>query len=150
MDQSLSTFWVASINMNKTPLKTYVFYCSKGFEQDQLIGCLVGLDGITVKAVGLPCSGKIDVPYLMKAFETGADGVVIVSCKQNECLHLEGSSRALKRAEAVELLLEEIGMDKGRMAVIELEKEDIEKAVSEIKDFFNRVRKLPQVQASSV
>jgi coenzyme F420-reducing hydrogenase delta subunit len=136
--------------MDSRTLKIYVFYCSNNFEQNRLPGVCGGLDGITVKTIGLPCSGKIDVPYLVKAFETGADGVVILSCKQNECLHLEGSLRAQKRAEAVESLLEEIGMNKGRMAVVELEKEDIEKAVSEIKDFFNRIRKLPQVQASSV
>ena len=65
--------------------------------------------GATVKTIGLPCSGKVDVPYLLKALETGADGVVIVACKKKECRHLEGSLRAHKRAEAVESLLEEIG-----------------------------------------
>ncbi len=121
----------------------YVFYCSSGLEQDHLAGVSEGLDGITVKTIGLPCSGKIDIPYLVKAFETGADGVVIVSCKQNECLHLEGSLRAQKRAEAVESLLEEIGMGKGRMMVFEL-KEDVAQTLAEIKDFFDSIKKLPQ------
>jgi coenzyme F420-reducing hydrogenase delta subunit len=91
----------------------------------------------------------VDIPYLIKAFETGADGVVIVSCRQNECHHLEGSLRAQKRAEAVESLLEEIGMGKGRMAVIELQKDGVEQAISEIKDFFDSIRKLPQAQSGS-
>ena len=30
-----------------------------------------------VKIVQLPCSGKIDVLYLLKAFERGADGVLV-------------------------------------------------------------------------
>ena len=108
---------------------------------------LQGLDGITVKTIGLPCSGKIDIPYLVKAFETGADGAVIVTCKQNECQHLEGNLRAQKRAEAVESLLEEIGMGKGRMAVIMLKKDGqdgVEQVLAEIKDFFDRIRNLPR------
>ncbi len=136
--------------MSSRVLKTYVFYCSNNVDKDQLANRCLGLEGDTVKTIGLPCSGKIDIPYLVKAFETGADGVVIVSCKRNECQHLEGSLRAKKRAMAVESLLEEIGMDKGRMAVIELEKDGIERALAEIKDFFDSIRKLPQAQSSNV
>jgi coenzyme F420-reducing hydrogenase delta subunit len=83
----------------------------------------------------------------MKVFETGADGAVIVTCKQNECQHLEGNLRAKKRAEAVESLLEEIGMGKGRLAIIESKEDDSEQAINEIKNFFNSVRNLPQQQA---
>lgn len=130
--------------MSNRALKTYVFYCSNSLDQNQLASGCSGLDGIAVKTIGLPCSGKVDILYLVKAFETGADGVVIVTCKQNECRHLEGNLRAQKRAEAVESLLEEIGMGKGRMAVIMLKEGGVEQALSEIKDFFDRVKKLPQ------
>jgi len=132
--------------MNNRMLKIYVFYCSNNLEQGRLAGVSNGVDGIAVKTIGLPCSGKIDIPYLVKAFETGADGVVIVSCEQNECRHFEGSLRARKRAKAVESLLEEIGMGKGRMAVITLKKDDVEQVVPEIKDFFDSIRNLPQAQ----
>jgi coenzyme F420-reducing hydrogenase delta subunit len=135
--------------MNNRLLKMYVFYCSNKLEQDQLSSGLSGLKGITVKIISLPCSGKVDNLYLMKAFETGADGVVIVTCKQNECRHLEGNLRAQKRAEAVESLLEEIGMGKGRMAVVMLKEDGVEQALGEIRDFIDRVRNLPQPQNSA-
>jgi coenzyme F420-reducing hydrogenase delta subunit len=80
----------------------------------------------------------------VKAFETGADGVVIVTCKQNECRHLEGNLRAQKRAEAVESLLEEVGMGKGRMAVIMLKEDGVEQVLTEIRSFFDRIRNLPR------
>jgi coenzyme F420-reducing hydrogenase delta subunit len=135
--------------MNNQGLKIYVFYCSNSLEQDQLAG-FGELDRITVKTIGLPCSGKVDIPYLVKAFETGADGVVIVTCKQNECRYPEGNMRAQKRAEAVESLLEEIGMGKGRMAVINLKEDDPEQILGEIKDFFDKVRNLPQSRHRSI
>ena len=102
------------------------------------------LAGDTVKTIGLPCSGKVDVPYLVKALETGADGVAIVACKKKECRHFEGSSRAHKRAEAVESLLEEIGLGAGRMAVIECAQGGARQAGDQIKQFIERLRTLPQ------
>ena len=135
--------------MNEHALKTYVFYCSNNINEDQLINCCRGFEGNTVKTISLPCSGKVDVPYLVKAFEAGADGVVIVTCGKDECRHLEGNLRAQKRAAAVESLLEEIGVGSGRMAVIECGKNAVEKAAVEIKQFFGKVRNLPKSSAHS-
>ena len=132
--------------MDNRCLKMYVFYCSNSVEPEQMAEGLGKLDGITVKTVSLPCSGKIDIPYLIKAFETGADGAVIVTCKQSECQHLEGNLRANKRAEAVNSLLDEIGMGKGRMSVIMLKDGGVEQAIGEIKEFIGRVRNLPLPQ----
>jgi coenzyme F420-reducing hydrogenase delta subunit len=129
--------------MNNRDMKIYVFCCSNSLDKEQLSGVCNRADGITVKTISLPCSGKVDVPYLMKAFETGADGVVIVTCKKNECQNNEGNLRAHKRAESVESLLEEIGMGTGRMAVIEL-KEDVKQTLGEINNFFNKIRNLPK------
>jgi coenzyme F420-reducing hydrogenase delta subunit len=126
--------------MNNRSMKMYVFYCSNGIEPEQMAKMLGKLDGVIIKTISLPCSGKIDIPYLVKAFETGADGAVIVTCKQNECQHLEGNLRAQKRAEAVESLLEEIGMDKGRMAVIMLKDDGVEGAVREINNFIESIK----------
>ncbi len=99
------------------------------------------LDGVIIKTISLPCSGKIDIPYLVKAFETGANGAVIVTCKHSECQHLEGNLRAQKRAEAVESLLEEIGMDKGHIAVIMLKDDGVEGVKKELKNFVESIKK---------
>jgi F420-non-reducing hydrogenase iron-sulfur subunit len=103
-----------------------------------------------VKTIGLPCSGKMDLPYLVKAFETGADSVVILSCKENECRHLEGTVRAHKRAEAVESLLGETGLGGGRITVLEWDKNGLEEVLASIKDFLEKVRRLPQLPAQSI
>lgn len=135
--------------MNNRALKTYIFYCSNNLEASQFSGFCPGHEGDTIKTISLPCSGKVDIPYLIKAFENGADGVAIVTCKKNECRHFEGNLRAHKRAEAVETLLEEIGMVAGRMAVFECGKQDAGEVLSEIKQFIERVRNLPPTNARS-
>ncbi|MFC2046651.1 hydrogenase iron-sulfur subunit [Chloroflexota bacterium] len=104
--------------------------------------------GDELKTIPLPCSGKVDILYLTKAFETGADGVAIVTCKQGECRYLEGNLRARKRAEAVNALLEEIGLGKERMVIIQVNDGGIEQIISEIEDFRTKINALP-VQVSS-
>ena len=80
----------------------------------------------------LPCSGKATIPYLLKVFEKGADGVVLCACPESQCKHLEGNLRASKRAEAVEGLLEEIGFGKGRVLVVTKEQGRSEKLIDAI------------------
>ncbi|MGD1085662.1 MAG: hydrogenase iron-sulfur subunit, partial [Verrucomicrobiota bacterium] len=131
------------LSKSKRRLKTCVFYCSNNLDAGRVAGSWGDLGGDTVKTIGLPCSGKVDVPYLVKALETGMDDVVIVACKKKECRHFEGSLRAHKRAQAVESLLEEIGFGAGRMAVIECAAGGAQQACNEIKQFIEQVRRLP-------
>ena len=97
-----------------------------------------------VKAIPVPCSGKVDILYLTKAFETGADGVAIVICKQGECQYLEGNLRARRRAEAIDALLEEIGLGKGRMVIIQMNDGGIKQVIREVEDFSNKIKALPR------
>ena len=80
--------------------------------------------------------------YLVKAFETGADGVAVVTCKLGECRYLEGNLRAKKRVGAVDDLLEEIGLGRGRIAVMSLDEEGTDKIFREVKDFAVKLRNL--------
>jgi coenzyme F420-reducing hydrogenase delta subunit len=63
----------------------------------------------------LPCSGKIDVVYLLRAFEGGARGVAIVTCPLGACALVEGNLRARLRVEHVGDLLEEAGLGRERL-----------------------------------
>jgi coenzyme F420-reducing hydrogenase delta subunit len=125
--------------MNDRALKIYLFYCSNSLAVNELSKCRDELKNHQLKTINLPCSGKVDIPYLVKAFETGADGVVIVTCELGQCRHLEGNMRAEKRAEAVDKLLEEIGAGTGRITTIHVKEGRIEETIDEIKKFCVRI-----------
>jgi F420-non-reducing hydrogenase iron-sulfur subunit len=125
--------------MKNGALKIYLFYCSNSLDANELSRCRDELKDYNLKVIGLPCSGKIDIPYLVKAFETGADGVVIVTCELGKCRHLEGNMRAEKRAEAVDSLLEEVGAGTGRIAAIHINEGQIEQTIEKIKKFCSRI-----------
>jgi len=124
------------------PLKMHLFYCCTCLDREEIDRCRKSLQGDVVCVIGLPCSGKIDVPYLIKAFETGADGVIIVTCESNECRNLEGNLRAQKRADAMDELLEEIGLGRGRVAVVHKTVAGMGKIVEEIGAFCTTIRHL--------
>lgn len=130
--------------MKSRTLKINVFYCANSLNGEQALRFQAKLQGDTFKAICLPCSGKVNIPYLVKAFEAGADGLAIVTCKQDECHHLEGNMRAQKRAQAVDSLLEEIGLGSGRIAVIQLKDAGVEQIIEDIEEFCSKVRSMPQ------
>lgn len=129
--------------MKNQTLKLYVFYCSSSLPREELSPFNQKLGSEGIKAISLPCSGKLDVPYLMKAFETGAHGAAVVMCEPDECRHLEGNMRAEKRAEAVASMLEEIGLGQGRIAVIYKDRDGMEGMLKKIETFHAQVSALP-------
>jgi F420-non-reducing hydrogenase iron-sulfur subunit len=68
-----------------------------------------------VRLVRLPCTGKTDVGYILKAFEQGADGVYVVGCPIGNCHHVRGNERGKARVERTKKLLDEIGLGGERL-----------------------------------
>ena len=115
-----------------------LFYCANSMTEAELqeLQTRFGVDGL--KTLSLPCSGKTTIPYLLKAFEKGADGVVLCACPESQCKNLEGNLRASKRIEAVGGLLEETGLGKGCVLVVTKEQGRIEKLIDGIQRLASR------------
>lgn len=129
--------------MNNKSLKIDVFCCVTSYDQGQLLRNSRP-PGSEMNVISLPCSGKLDILYLIKAFETGADGVAVMMCQEGECRYLEGNLRAKKRAAAVEELLKETGLGEGRVAVIQMDDSGIEKTLRKLEQFCLKIAALPQ------
>lgn len=135
--------------MNDRSLKLYILGCSTSFDLYKLSNDLAGGDGYELKCISVPCSGKVDLLYLLKLFETGADGVMLLTCREGACRYLEGNLRARRRADAVATLLEEIGLESGRMVIIQSGEEDPERTVERIRDFSGTIKKMPALAKGS-
>jgi F420-non-reducing hydrogenase iron-sulfur subunit len=104
--------------MDKKLMKLCVFYCANCLDAEALRQVALQSGPEELTTVSLPCSGKVNLLYLVKAFEKGADGVILVTCGQGDCHFLEGNLRAKKRAEAVDELMAEVGLGRGRMRLV--------------------------------
>ena len=63
-----------------------------------------------VKIVRVPCTGKVDVIHIMRAFEKGADGVAVIGCLEGECHYNTGNLMAKRRVMQASKILDTIGI----------------------------------------
>lgn len=70
---------------------------------------------VNIKIVRIPCTGKMDPLYILKAFELGIDGVYVAGCLEGNCHFLDGNIYAKKRVEYTKGLLEETGLGARRL-----------------------------------
>jgi coenzyme F420-reducing hydrogenase delta subunit len=95
--------------------KVTIFHCHNGIDEAGLFPLTTGED-VEVRLVGLPCSSLAEPVHLLKAFEAGADGVVVLACPEGECRYVDGNVRARKRVERVRKILDEIELDGRRLS----------------------------------
>jgi coenzyme F420-reducing hydrogenase delta subunit len=96
--------------------KITLFHCINAFTESTP-SPLSGGDDFEIKFMRLPCSGMVKDVFLLRAFEAGADAVVVLVCPEGRCKYVEGNIRAKKRVQWVKNLLDEIGLDGRRLAL---------------------------------
>lgn len=79
----------------------------------------IGKSGImsSVEIVKLPCSGKVEIGLILKCFESGYNGVVVLGCPLDNCKFIKGNYRALKRIDMVKKSLKEAGIDESQVKI---------------------------------
>ena len=68
----------------------------------------------------LPCTGRIEESIMLKAFENGADGVMVVGCLEGDCHYISGNIRAKARVQRVAAILGKIGLGADRIRMYNL------------------------------
>jgi len=90
----------------------------------------------------VPCTGKLQVSSLLKAFEDGADAVYVVGCPIDGCHNVKGSARAAKRVEAVKKALSELDIESERIEMFHLERGFHPEFVAVAQQMDNRTKKM--------
>ena len=96
--------------------KITLFHCINAFNEGASLP-LTGANDFEMKTVKLPCSSMVKDVFLLRAFEAGSDGVLVLVCPEGQCRYLEGNIRAKKRVEWVQNLLDEIGLNGKRLSI---------------------------------
>jgi len=103
--------------------KITVFYCINTFDSGTPVPTIGG-DGVEVRFVKLACSSMVKDVFLLRAFEMGADAVIVLVCPEGQCRYVEGNLRAYKRVVWVQKLLDEVGIDGKRLSLVNVSSED--------------------------
>jgi len=95
-----------------------------------------------IKIIQVPCTGKVDVLYLLKSFQRGADGVYVAGCMEGDCHYLTGNLRARKRVEYTKKILDEIGIGGERLEMYNMSAAQGPRFVEIANEMTERIKKL--------
>jgi coenzyme F420-reducing hydrogenase delta subunit len=94
------------------------------------------------RVLRLPCTGRVEVNYLLAAFERGADGVIVAGCLEGGCHFQEGNLRARRRVERAKKLLGEIGIEPERLEMFNLSSAEGGRFAEIVTEMTERVKRL--------
>jgi len=68
-----------------------------------------------IRIIKVPCSGRIDPLFIVKALQMGYDGVLISGCHPGDCHYQTGNFRARRRVAITKKFLEYMGVEPQRV-----------------------------------
>lgn len=93
-----------------------------------------------IRIIRVMCSGMVSPGLVIEALSKGADGVLILGCHIGDCHYLDGNLRTQSRKDAIELLLDDMGMDRGRFRLEWVSASEGPRFAQVIKDMVQQVR----------
>ena len=98
---------------------------------------------ISVRAIRVMCSGRVEPAFVIKAFAEGADGVIIAGCHiPADCHYTNGNFKALARYETFLPLLDELGIERERLQLNWISASEGEKYAQVMNEFSAVIKNL--------
>lgn len=119
------------------------FACLKwGYSAADLAGVSRLKYTTTVKIVKVRCTGRIDVKYILYSILSGADGVMVVGWRPNECQFKNGNFTAQRHVELANRILASRGLGDQRVNMYWLSGAESEKFVKSVEDAYEKVKRI--------
>lgn len=103
---------------------------------------LAAVNSAGVTPVKVPCGGRLEYIHVLKAFEAGADGVMVMACLKENCKHSWGNDRAEKKVDYVKGLLKEIGIAEDRLAYAPVAANNPKKYNDMVTDMLSKLKEM--------
>jgi coenzyme F420-reducing hydrogenase delta subunit len=71
--------------------------------------------GPNIRIIRVPCSGRVNPLYIFKAFQNGADGVLVSGCHPGDCHYISGNLVARRKFALMKKMMEYIGIEPQRV-----------------------------------
>lgn len=95
-----------------------------------------------IRIIRVMCSGMVHPNLVIDALSKGADGVLMCGCHPGDCHYLEGNLKAEKRAEAIFLLLEDLGIEPERYRLEWISASEGQKFAQVMKEMTDTIKSL--------
>jgi F420-non-reducing hydrogenase iron-sulfur subunit len=88
------------------------------------------------------CSGRIEPSFVLRAFERGADGVLVSGCHFGDCHYVFGNHRAAEQFEKTQRVVKLLGLETGRLRLEWISAAEGARFAKIIDEFTDQVRRL--------
>src|SRR5574340_1666470 len=95
-----------------------------------------------IKVIMMPCTGRVDILHLLKAFEAGADAVFVAGCLEGECHSLTGNIKAKKRVNKLKKDLAQMGLEPERLEMFNVGSAEAPKFADICREMSERAHRL--------
>lgn len=97
----------------------------------------------SIRIIKLPCAGRLETPQMLEAIGTGADGVVVIGCLEENCYHDIGSMLARGRVDRIKAILQDISIEPQRIEMINVASVSGAMLMLKLRQFESRISALP-------
>jgi coenzyme F420-reducing hydrogenase delta subunit len=102
-----------------------------------------------MRIIKLPCTGRIDPLFVLKAFENGADAVLVSGCHPGDCHYTSGNYHARRRWTMFRKLLAMTGIGDDRLFFSWVSAAEGQKFADLVNDVTAKVRQAGPFRASN-
>jgi F420-non-reducing hydrogenase iron-sulfur subunit len=95
-----------------------------------------------LKSIRVMCSGRVDPAFVLEAFRKGVDGVLIAGCHPGDCHYQSGNYKTNRRVKLLKKLLEDLGIEPGRVRFEYVSASEGQKFASVVTEFVAEIKKL--------
>jgi len=88
-----------------------------------------------VKLIRMTCTGRIGPNFVLKAFQSGADGVMVMGCPDGDCHYIDGNRDYHEREEIVIDLMETMGVPSSRYRTMWISPDKGEEFIRTVREF---------------
>lgn len=96
----------------------------------------------SVKIIKIRCTGRVDVKHILYAIKSGADGVMVVGWRPDECQYKSGNFKAQTHVDLANRILDRRGFGNQRVNQYWLSSAESEKLVKSVEDTLEKIRKI--------
>jgi len=96
----------------------------------------------TLRVVRVMCSGRIDPVFILEAFKSGADGVLVAGCHPGDCHYISGNYKAERRVLLLQKALDELGLEPERLKLEWVSASEGDRFATVIRDMTKELKKL--------
>ena len=102
-----------------------------------------------VRIVRVPCSSRVNPSFIIRAFQRGADGVIVAGCHPGDCHYINGNYKARRRVKLLKAILPGYGFDEKRIKLTWIGASDGIVLARTVRDMVDEVKELGPSAARS-